>query len=105
MIWALFFPVNTFHRASVDGVIDAVFRTALGFEYDSHLVGFIEFENFRTQFHTGFATSTFLRVDDNAFAHVWPPLMEKGFSVQVSAQPPAKKTAGQIEKETNSSLR
>jgi hypothetical protein len=78
MIWALFFPVNTFHRASVDGVIDAVFRTALGFDYDSHLVGFIEFENFRTQFHTGFATGTFLRVDDNAFAQGRPPLMENG---------------------------
>jgi hypothetical protein len=64
----LFFPVNTFHGACVDGLLYAIL---IGFGIGD--LGFldviVEFEYFRAKLDTGFTAFAFFLFDNHSFGH------------------------------------
>jgi len=56
-----FFLMDTFDRACIDGLVDAIFGTSFGKDHKSFLRFLVEAENIGTKLDTTLATDAFIR--------------------------------------------
>jgi NAD(P)H-hydrate repair Nnr-like enzyme with NAD(P)H-hydrate epimerase domain len=64
-----FFPMDTFDRACIDSLVDAIFGTSFRKDHKSFLGFLVKAENVGAKFDTALATDAFFRINIDNIAH------------------------------------